>query len=147
MPVWIQIQDLPLDWRSDAIVVRIGEKIGVVTEINKFSLYSGTVRSVRVRIMLDLARALTLGPWIPFRGTNVWVEYKFERLPNFSFLYGVLTHEIRYCSEAKEMCVAFGGNYANFGDLIRVGLNMLVKMVLSLILKWKLGRRMVMGFL
>lgn len=56
----------------------------------------------------------------------MWVEYKFERLPNFCFYCGNLSHEIKFCSDAKEMCVGFGGKYANFGDWTCTGLNMKV---------------------
>lgn len=56
----------------------------------------------------------------------MWVEYNFERLPDFCYYHGKLSHEVRFRSEAKEMCVDFGRKYANFGDWVHASLNMKV---------------------
>lgn len=51
---------------------------------------------------------------------------KFDRLPEFCFYCGKLSHEIGLYGKAKEMSVGFEDKYVNFGDWLRAGLNMKV---------------------
>lgn len=81
------------------------------------------MRSAHVRVNLDLNQSLYLGVRIPYRHDNVWVEFKFERLPNFCFHYGKLSHYVHSCVESKKLCMNFGRKYAMFGDWIRAGMN------------------------
>lgn len=70
-PMRIQIRDMPMNWRKETIVHRIAEKIGQVMEIDRYSLVSGTMRSVIARVLFKLESVLMLGDWIPFKGKQV----------------------------------------------------------------------------
>lgn len=41
--------------------------IGPILKVDKFSLTGGSIRSIKVRITFEIAKALVLGAWIPFR--------------------------------------------------------------------------------
>lgn len=71
-----------------------------------------------MRVVFDLNHSLVSGAWIPFRQTKVPVEFKFELLPYFCFYCGKLSHESKFCNEAKDMCLGFGVKYVSFGELL-----------------------------
>lgn len=60
-----------MDRRKEAIVRGIMSFVGLVLEIDKFSLASGMMRSATVCVSFDLSQALILGAWMPFNSTHV----------------------------------------------------------------------------
>lgn len=99
---------------------------GHVIELDKFSLKNGAMCSVRVRICIDLSSPLVPSACIPFRSENVWIEFKYERLPCFCYYCGEITHQTRLCLNASDFNIDFGGKYAPYGEWLRSDLNMKV---------------------
>lgn len=42
---------------------------------------------------------------------------------DFCFYCGKLTHESRFCEDAKDTCVGFGCKYASYDDWLQIGIN------------------------
>lgn len=70
-PIWIQIHDLSMDWRVEVIARRIISQVGTILEVDKLSLSSGSMRTVRIRDNFEIAKALVPSAWIPFKTDHV----------------------------------------------------------------------------
>lgn len=123
-PIWIKIRDLPVDWQSDAIVRRIVSFVDIVMKIDNFSLSSGSLRSLRVHVCFEFAKALVTGAWILFLAGYVWIEFKYKRLPSFCYYCGKITHESSFCDAIINNCIKFGGEYAQYGEWLHVDMDL-----------------------
>ena len=99
-PFWVQIFNLPLNCRTKEIGLAIGTKLGEVLEIDvqESGVQWGTCLGVKVR--LDVTKRLIRGKKIMVeRGGSRWVNFKYERLPNFCYQCGLLNHALKECPE------------------------------------------------
>ena len=102
-PFWIQIFNLPLMSRTKETGWAIGSSIGEVMEVDVPD--SGVVwgKSLRVRVRIDATKRLIRGKKITIEGGAArWVQFKYERLPNFCYHCGLLSHALRDCPEPSE---------------------------------------------
>ena len=102
-PFWIQIYNLPLNCRTKEIGLAIGARMGEVLEIDvqESGVHWGTCLRVRVRI--DVTKKLVRGKKITVEGGDSrWVNFKYERLPNFCYRCGLLNHALKECPETGE---------------------------------------------
>ena len=61
---------------------------------------------LQARVKMDVTKKLVRGKKITIEGgESRWVHFKYERLPNFCYRCGLLSHVIRDCSESV------GSNY------------------------------------
>lgn len=71
-------------------------KIGMVIKVDKFASWECIGRFLRVRIRLNLRESLMRGMMVKFPDEGrVWVQFKYERLPNYCFYSGKLGHVSR----------------------------------------------------
>ena len=57
---------------------------------------------LRVRVQLDVTKKLIRGKKIVVEGGEQrWISFKYERLPNFCYRCGMLSHGLRDCPEGK----------------------------------------------
>lgn len=115
-----------MDRKCEVIVRGIVAFVGPTLELNKFSLISGKMQSVRFHISFDLSRFLVPWAWIPFNTEYDWIEFKYEGLPNFYYYCCKITHQSRFCLNFNGINIEFEGKHAMFGEWIRAGMNMKV---------------------
>ncbi|KAL0002833.1 hypothetical protein SO802_016614 [Lithocarpus litseifolius] len=65
--LWVQIWGVPFDMLSPRVATEIGNKMGVVEDVERSN------------------------------GNHHWVDYKYERLLVFYHYYGILGHDIQHC--------------------------------------------------
>ena len=94
---WIQVHDIPVRFRTRKVAKKICEAIDIVSrpegniEVEKDGF-------VRVRVMVDITKPLCRGRVISFEsGRELWVSFKYERLPNLCYWCGYLTYTDRDC--------------------------------------------------
>ena len=57
---------------------------------------------LRVRVQLDVTKKLIRGKKIAVEGGEQrWISFKYERLPNFCYRCGLLSHGLRDCRKGK----------------------------------------------
>ncbi|KAL0011343.1 hypothetical protein SO802_006451 [Lithocarpus litseifolius] len=99
-PFWVQIFNLPLNYRTKEIGWAIGSKLGEVMEVDVSDVGVQWGRSLRVRVRLDVTKNLVRGKKIIVEGGECkWVNLKYERLPNFCYRCDLLSHALKDCLE------------------------------------------------
>lgn len=76
----------------------IGDQVGTFIKMDMNSLGGGWKSFMRIRVLLDVTKPLkrriklrkTGGDWF-------WADFRYERLPNFCFICGILGHTDRFC--------------------------------------------------
>ncbi|GLU10724.1 hypothetical protein SLE2022_275100 [Rubroshorea leprosula] len=103
VPFWIQIHGLPPD-RMTAITGRqVGEALGRLVEVDDGGGNAWGVQYIRVRVFIDSRKPLRRGMKLTLREGPIWVDFQYERLPNFCFCCGMLDHIERDCELGLEM--------------------------------------------
>jgi interleukin-1 receptor-associated kinase 1 len=99
---WVRVYDLPFKLRSEAMAKKLGNIMGSFEEVDPKDSYR-TGRFLRLRTSLDLRKPLKKGTKIKFQDRNLWVDFKYERLPNFCFACGKIGHQMKECEEVDDV--------------------------------------------
>jgi interleukin-1 receptor-associated kinase 1 len=99
---WVRVYDLPLKLRSEAMAKKVGNIMGVFEEIDPKDSHR-TGRFLRFKVSLDLRKPLKKGTKIKYQEKNMWVDFKYERLPNFCFACGRIGHQMKECEEVEDV--------------------------------------------
>ncbi|KAL8514223.1 hypothetical protein ACS0TY_013373 [Phlomoides rotata] len=100
--MWVRLYDLPMAARSTKYIQSIASRCGEVVEIDKDSM-EGFGCSIRVKVNLDTTQPLKTGlKIVNSDGKPAWIPFKYERLPSFCFLCGVVGHMKRECDFVAE---------------------------------------------
>ena len=101
-PFWIQIFNLPLKSRTKEMGWAIGSKLGEVLEVDVLETGVQWAKCLWVRVWIDVIKRLVWGKKITIEGQSRWVNSKYERLPNFCYKCGLLSHALKDYSEGLE---------------------------------------------
>ena len=103
-PFWVQVHGLPLGLMTEKIGTILGETIGDVEEIDVEGGQMAFGRYLRVRVLINISKPLKRGSRITaMGGENILAIFKYERLPDFCYLYGRLDHQELECDEVVKM--------------------------------------------
>ena len=116
---WIQVHDLPLRFRNRRVAEKLCEALGTVKREEEETDIVGD-RFVRVRVTLNISKPLCRGRVITLEdGKDLWISFKYERLPNLCYRCGCLSHDER----SYELWSASKGNQGEespqFGPWLR----------------------------
>ncbi|XP_075663044.1 uncharacterized protein LOC142632548 [Castanea sativa] len=90
---WVQVHDLPIRFRRRKIAEQLCEAIGEVNVGTDEAEIEGD-NFMRVRVTIDISQPLCRGRVISLdSGKDLWVPFKYERLPSLCFWCGCLTHD------------------------------------------------------
>ena len=114
-PFCIQIFNLPLKSRTKETGWAIGSSLGTVMEVDVPDSGVNWGKCLRVRVRIDVTERLIWGKRITIEGgESRRVQLKFERLPNFCYRCGLLSHSLRECTvspiknQLGEECLQYG---------------------------------------
>lgn len=98
--VWLQIFDLPSGFMSEAVGKLLGNFFGEFLEYDCKNNSSLWREFMRIRVRLDVRKPLKRRKKITKKnGGEVMVSCKYERLGEFCFTCGMLSHTERYCKK------------------------------------------------
>ena len=95
---WIQLHGLPvskLNWKT---AMEVGKSVGSVSHSeNRGDMIGGDF--LRVRVEVDVSKPLCRGRKVLLEGDKEgWVSFKYEKMPNFCYWCGMVTHGDKECS-------------------------------------------------
>nr|POF17275.1 uncharacterized protein CFP56_18387 [Quercus suber] len=98
--------NLPLKSRTRETGYEIGSKVGEVLEVDVPDSGVQWGKCLRVRIRIDVSKRLMRGKRVSIEdGESRWVNFKYERLPNFYYNCGLLSHGLKDCKNNSEFVV------------------------------------------
>lgn len=98
LDIWVQLHGMSSSFMSQRVVTDIGNYIGLYIEgdVNNFQGVWREFLRVRVSIALDvpIKRRMKLKK---SESNWCWVNFKYERMPTFCFICGMIGHAERFC--------------------------------------------------
>lgn len=96
--IWIQIHDLPMGFMTETVGKQLGNFFGEFLEYDVKNNTSIWRECMRLRIKLDVRKPLKRKKKIVKKdGKEFTVTCKYERLGEFCFLCGLVSHSERFC--------------------------------------------------
>ena len=90
---WVQLHGIPPCYMTMEVALKISEVIGVVSHPKEFKEIDGG-NFLRLKVSLELTIPLCRGRLISLEnGKQIWISFKYERLPNLCNWCGCLTHD------------------------------------------------------
>jgi len=94
---WVQVHDIPIRYRNKAVAEKICDALGEVVHTPDTLVHDGG-SFIRIRVTIDVFLPLCKGRLISTdNGKQVWVSFKYERLPNICYWCGFLDHDDKDC--------------------------------------------------
>ncbi|GKV03842.1 hypothetical protein SLEP1_g16084 [Rubroshorea leprosula] len=103
VPFWIQIHGLPPDRLTAATGRRIGGSLGRLVDVDTGDGIGWGVEYIRIRVFIDSRKPLRRGMTMTENEGPFWVDFRYERLPNFCYCCGMLDHVERDCELGLEL--------------------------------------------
>jgi hypothetical protein len=95
---WVQLHGVPLYFMTKTTGERVGGTLGTVMEVDVPENGVGWGPFLRARISMDISKPIPRGRLITFLSLGqMWVSFKYERLPWLCFHCGVIGHLERDC--------------------------------------------------
>ncbi|KAF4399426.1 hypothetical protein G4B88_022509 [Cannabis sativa] len=104
LDLWVQIHNLQPGFKTDNVVRQAAKYMGsfLETDLNNFKGVWREYLRVRVRMNTDLP----LKRRMKFRrvgGETFYANFKYERVPTFCFICGIMGHSERFCKKLYEL--------------------------------------------
>ncbi|KAM7462532.1 hypothetical protein LguiA_030653 [Lonicera macranthoides] len=97
---WIQVYDLPPGYISEQVAKHVGNYIGQFLEADANNFQGSWKSYMRIRVLMDVTKPIKRKMKIRRPGENgTWVNFKYEKLPNFCFFCGLIGHAEHYCEK------------------------------------------------
>ena len=115
---WVQVHDIPVRFMNQKVADGICSYVGTVIKKSKAEGEGGSF--MRVRVRLDITIPLSRGRKVSLgRGKELWVSFKYERLPNICYWCGYLNHDDRDCEAWIESEGSLKEEDKQFGPWLR----------------------------
>nr|POF19256.1 hypothetical protein CFP56_75075 [Quercus suber] len=102
----------------------IGRKIVRVLEVDKRAMQADKAKFLRIRVEVPINKPLSRGGYVKNEeGGRYWVDFRYERLPTFCYICGILGHDEKHC-QASPMEQLSGWQYGEWlkdGGVIKNG--------------------------
>jgi hypothetical protein len=117
---WVQLHGIPLLYMTKQTGERVGNAIGLVKEVDVPESGVGWGPWLWVRIKLDITKPFPRGRLITFKSLGqMWVDFKYERMPWICFHCGRLGHLERDCRARLRDGATRDGESKQYGPWLR----------------------------
>lgn len=102
-PFWVQMYGLPLRMMTEKVGIVLGEYIGNVEEVETCKGQIAWGKNLRVRVLMNITKALVRGKIIiDDQGARKLIGFKYEKMPDFCYVCGILDHPEIACPVAMK---------------------------------------------
>ena len=93
---WVQLHGLPVDRLGIPTAIQIGKTIGVTLSYGcEAEMIAGDF--LRIRVEVDVLKPLCRGRKVFDNEVEVWVAFRYKKLPNFCYWCGMVCHDDKDC--------------------------------------------------
>ncbi|KAG2674102.1 hypothetical protein I3760_13G120100, partial [Carya illinoinensis] len=97
---WLQVYDVPLSCMTQETGLLLGSYVGKVLKVHADDRGISWGKYLRIRVEVDITKALLRGTFLNVEGKKCWVPFKYERLPSICFKCGTIKHNHLACLSA-----------------------------------------------
>ena len=96
--LWVQLHGIPIKYMTIKAAKKIGSVLGEVFAPTNPKLFGGG-HFIHIQVSIDLSLPLCHGTLVSIGegGKQVWISFKYERLPNICYWCGRLTYDDGDC--------------------------------------------------
>ncbi|KAK2632022.1 hypothetical protein EUGRSUZ_L02110 [Eucalyptus grandis] len=98
-PFWVHLYGLPFRRVSNEIVRETASKLAEVIDVKLETKGNSNYKVGKARVVLNLANPLKTGIIINLGKKNLWIEFKYERLPLYCYSCSKIRHYAMACKE------------------------------------------------
>lgn len=99
--LWVQISNLPLHWFSKEIGRKVGSIVDKVQDVIIPQSGSREGRHLKIQVEININQPLLRGTAVKCNGTTRWLQFKYERCPDFCYNCGVIGHGEKSCNRSR----------------------------------------------
>lgn len=101
-PFWVQIHGLPLGFLNSKAGMVVTKSLGEVIVVEDPGDRGRMTNFLRVRVWLDVSKPLKKGFFLcRSKEEDLWVHFKYERLSDFCYGCGKVSHTVNECKEKR----------------------------------------------
>lgn len=98
MDLWVQVYDLKVGCMSEKILTEVGNNIGKFVSSCPTNFHEVWREYLRVRVTIDVTKPLKRRMKIKKAADDwYWINFKYENVPTFCFICGLLGHSEKFC--------------------------------------------------
>lgn len=99
---WVQVHGLSLGFLNPKTGMVIAESLGDVIAVEDPSEKGSITNFLQVRVWLDVSKPLKRGFFLQRpKEEDIWVHFKFERLSDFCYGCGLVSHTVNECKDKR----------------------------------------------
>ncbi|WOG81854.1 hypothetical protein DCAR_0101008 [Daucus carota subsp. sativus] len=100
---WVQLHDLQPGFMSERVCKEVGNYIGEFLESDGNNFIGVWRDYLRIRVRMQIDKPIKRHMKIKKSGSDwFWVNFKYEHIPTFCFICGLLGHAEKFCSKIFE---------------------------------------------
>lgn len=121
-PFWIQLHGLPLALLNKNFASLAGNSIGHFLEVDTDIFGSVIGRYLRIRVEININKPLRRILQIDYKGKNLRILLKYERLPELCFYCGLIGHTFKDC-DSQILNSTMPKDHFDYGIWLRASLS------------------------
>ena len=127
---WVQIHNLPVRRMTREYATALGKAVGMVEQVAEDEEERGREGCMRIRVKIDISKPPCQGRKAMLAGgKEIWISFKYERLPNFCYWCGMLTHGDRDCDRWLRNKGTLRREEQQYGAWLRAGVDRPIRRV------------------
>ncbi|XP_071902751.1 uncharacterized protein [Coffea arabica] len=96
--IWVQLWNLPIHWLTKEIEIKIGGTFEDLEDIIIPMGGSKEGRHMKLKVVVNTGCPLLRGTVVKLNGQSIWVDFRYEKCPNFCYGCGLIGHSDKSCS-------------------------------------------------
>lgn len=117
--IWVQIWNMPIHWLSRAAGFKVGKIFKSVRDVILPVGGGKNGRHIKIQAEINITDPLPRGTKVSLNGAQHWVEFKYEKCPDFCYKCGIIGHGDKKCS--KERSEESERNAEQYGAWMKAG--------------------------